>query len=332
MIKTYPVATGRTEDLTPEGTFPIVVKINKPGWKNIPGGDPRNPLGEKWMGLSVNGDKGRTYGIHGTNHPESIGQHASSGCIRMAKDDLIELYNIVPEGTPVWIHKGVSTGKWEGDPSYSVQPSSGHVKVVVDQASVMTGPSLGAFEIQKAQKETIFEVTGIIQDWYKIKLPNGKYAFIQSSNVTKVSDIKDPVQLDQIKDAKGKIMITASLANIRSNPSLDAPILQRVKSGTTITLTGEGKEWYRVRLLSGYTAYVHKSVAKVVSTKQQESKAKVIVDQAKLLNAPAEKAAVLEKVNKNTILTVVGQNDQYYIVKYKDTGTAFIKKSDVKPY
>ena len=83
--KTYPVATGRTDELTPEGTFTMVVKINKPGWKNIPGGDPKNPLGDKWLGISVNEDNGRTYGIHGTNQPESIGSHASSGCVRDEK-------------------------------------------------------------------------------------------------------------------------------------------------------------------------------------------------------------------------------------------------------
>ena len=50
VYKQYPVATGRTPSLTPEGTFPIVVKFVKPGWKGIPGGHPNNPLGERWLG------------------------------------------------------------------------------------------------------------------------------------------------------------------------------------------------------------------------------------------------------------------------------------------
>jgi lipoprotein-anchoring transpeptidase ErfK/SrfK len=41
--------------------------------------------------------------IHGTNDEQSIGRPASHGCVRMRNRDVIELYDLVPEGTPVWI-------------------------------------------------------------------------------------------------------------------------------------------------------------------------------------------------------------------------------------
>jgi lipoprotein-anchoring transpeptidase ErfK/SrfK len=145
--KVYSVATGRSSELTPEGTFPVAVKINKPGWKNIPGGHPDNPLGERWIGLTVNGDRGRTYGIHGTNQPESIGKHASSGCVRMHNKDVIELSQLVPEGAPVWIHNGKSNNQWRGDPKQGLQPASGTGIITGDKVNARTGPSLGSFVI-----------------------------------------------------------------------------------------------------------------------------------------------------------------------------------------
>ena len=48
------------------------------------------------MGLSVKG-----YGIHGTNEPKSIGKAASHGCIRMARKDLEEMYEMVSVGDTV---------------------------------------------------------------------------------------------------------------------------------------------------------------------------------------------------------------------------------------
>jgi hypothetical protein len=48
------------------------------------------------MGLSVRG-----YGIHGTNEPKSIGKAASHGCIRMARKDLEEMYEMVSVGDTV---------------------------------------------------------------------------------------------------------------------------------------------------------------------------------------------------------------------------------------
>lgn len=41
--------------------------------------------------------------IHGTNDEAKLGQMTSHGCIRMKTDALIELYDLVPEGTEVWI-------------------------------------------------------------------------------------------------------------------------------------------------------------------------------------------------------------------------------------
>jgi hypothetical protein len=48
------------------------------------------------MGLSIHG-----YGIHGTNEPNSIGKAASHGCIRMARKDLEEFYELVAVGDTV---------------------------------------------------------------------------------------------------------------------------------------------------------------------------------------------------------------------------------------
>ncbi|SDC68055.1 L,D-transpeptidase catalytic domain [Paenibacillus sp. UNCCL117] len=105
IIRTMPVATGRRKGLTPTGTFRIVTKIVKPWYvrKQIPGGDPANPLGTRWMGLNVPGTGGYTYGIHGTNRPYAIGSSVSSGCIRMLNRDVEWLYRHMPLGTVVLI-------------------------------------------------------------------------------------------------------------------------------------------------------------------------------------------------------------------------------------
>jgi hypothetical protein len=56
------------------------------------------------MGLSQKG-----YGIHGTNAPKSIGKAASHGCIRMAKADLEELFELVRVGDTVEIRGEADT-------------------------------------------------------------------------------------------------------------------------------------------------------------------------------------------------------------------------------
>ncbi|MBB5326170.1 lipoprotein-anchoring transpeptidase ErfK/SrfK [Anoxybacillus tepidamans] len=101
----YPVATGVTTALTPEGLFTVKVKAKNPYYrkKNIPGGAPNNPLGTRWIGFDAYGTDGRTYGIHGTNNPQSIGKYITQGCVRMHNRDVEALYEKVPIGAKVLI-------------------------------------------------------------------------------------------------------------------------------------------------------------------------------------------------------------------------------------
>ena len=62
----------------------------------VPGGHPLNPLGVRALYLGAS-----HYRIHGTDAPWTIGQDASSGCIRMFNNDVIDLYDRVGVGTRV---------------------------------------------------------------------------------------------------------------------------------------------------------------------------------------------------------------------------------------
>jgi lipoprotein-anchoring transpeptidase ErfK/SrfK len=97
--KVYTVAVGKPSTPSPTGTFTIARRVKNPTYshdgKVVPPG-PGNPVGTRWMGLSIKG-----YGIHGTNEPKSIGKAASHGCIRMAKKDLEEMYEMVSVGDTV---------------------------------------------------------------------------------------------------------------------------------------------------------------------------------------------------------------------------------------
>jgi lipoprotein-anchoring transpeptidase ErfK/SrfK len=108
LVRRLGVATGTWEYPTPLGTFAVVDKQYNPWWyppssewarglEPVPPG-PGNPLGTRWMGLSVYG-----VGIHGTPDAASIGYSASHGCIRMHIWDAEWLFERVELGTPVVI-------------------------------------------------------------------------------------------------------------------------------------------------------------------------------------------------------------------------------------
>lgn len=101
VLQIFPVAVGADDSPSPDGEFQIINRLSNPTYyhpgKVIPAG-PANPLGSRWIGLNLKG-----YGIHGTNAPRSIGKAASHGCIRMAKRDLEQLFEMVRVGDTVAI-------------------------------------------------------------------------------------------------------------------------------------------------------------------------------------------------------------------------------------
>lgn len=116
IIRKYPIAIGRESYKTPQGKFYVYLKRTNPMWtgaghaKPVKGGSPKNPLGLRWIGLSVG--RGNLYGIHGNNSPYSIGWQVSKGCIRMINSDVLGLYNMVSVGTPVWIGNDEVLRRW----------------------------------------------------------------------------------------------------------------------------------------------------------------------------------------------------------------------------
>jgi hypothetical protein len=107
--------TGRRwEFATPHGKFEVRNKIErplwiKPDWAFVetkepipPPDDPKRKVEGELGGYVLN--LGDGYLIHGTKTEELLGHSVSHGCVRLGADNLKQLYESVPAGTPVYIY------------------------------------------------------------------------------------------------------------------------------------------------------------------------------------------------------------------------------------
>jgi lipoprotein-anchoring transpeptidase ErfK/SrfK len=102
VVRVFETAVGAPKSPSPTGIYKIVNSIADPTWYTkgrIVGPGKCNPLGTRWLGLSLKG-----YGIHGTNVPSSIGRNASHGCIRMRNRDVEQLFQMVAVGDQVELY------------------------------------------------------------------------------------------------------------------------------------------------------------------------------------------------------------------------------------
>lgn len=108
----YGIAVGK-EGYQWEGSMRVTKKREWPDWRPpqemidrakaqgkvlppVVKGGPNNPLGARALYLGFS-----EYRIHGTTQPSSIGKAASSGCIRMLNEHVIDLYDRVRRGARV---------------------------------------------------------------------------------------------------------------------------------------------------------------------------------------------------------------------------------------
>ena len=103
ILRTMPIAIGAAGTTTPAGRFQVTDKLPASRFPAGPYGccivalSARQPnLPEGWAG----GDR---IAIHGTPRLETIGQAASTGCLRASDPDLRALMRDVPVGAPVFI-------------------------------------------------------------------------------------------------------------------------------------------------------------------------------------------------------------------------------------
>jgi lipoprotein-anchoring transpeptidase ErfK/SrfK len=125
----YPIAVGR-DGLSFRGAGAIGRREEWPYWQptanmvrtrpdlyadyasGLPGGL-INPLGARALYL-YRGSRDTMFRIHGTSDSASIGHATSAGCIRLFNQDIIDLYNRVPNGTQVKVRSEAESLAAEG--------------------------------------------------------------------------------------------------------------------------------------------------------------------------------------------------------------------------
>ena len=102
-VRRYSVGIGKGNS-SPIGKFKVVEKVVNPQFTDpegrvIDADDPKNPLGERWIGI------GDGFGIHGTIDPDSVGRAQSRGCIRLRSADVEEVFDLLGIGSEIVIRR-----------------------------------------------------------------------------------------------------------------------------------------------------------------------------------------------------------------------------------
>nr|WP_290907364.1 N-acetylmuramoyl-L-alanine amidase [Anoxybacillus sp.] len=200
------------------------------------------------------------------------------------------------------------------------------LSVKVSVANVRQTPTMDAKVVTKLKKGTAIKAIAVSTDakgakWYKVVLANNKTGWMHETVVkTIASNPKTTVavknsQLNSEKSIVTQLSISVSVANVRQSPSTSAKVLTQLKKGTAlkavaVSTDAKGAKWYKVTLSNNQTGWVHETVVTVGNTattpsKPDTTKQTVITNRAVLYATPSFRATVVERINKNSQVSVL---------------------------
>ena len=300
-------------------------------------GDPISIIGEsgKWYWIIADGKEG----------------YIVKTCAQIAGDGEIPkpTATVKPTATP---RPTAAPEEEDGEILYA------HAKVGTadERLNMRKSPSTSAKILMVLAKGQKVSVTGETGSWYKISL-NGTEGYVtrsylsvsEQSEATPAPTVKPTEQPEETKKPEtydeAKTGRTTARLNMRKSADTGASIVAVLPEGAKVTLLGESGSFYQVQYgnKSGYAA---KAYVKIVDPEEsapeedekEETGSETIYSEAKTGKTTARvnmrrepEGSVLHVLSADTKVTMLGEKDSWYKVKY-GSSTGYISKSYIREY
>ncbi|QUH20478.1 C40 family peptidase [Alkaliphilus sp. B6464] len=160
-------------------------------------------------------------------------------------------------------------------------------------------------ELDKLNIGTQITVKEILDNWYRVELPDGKSEGWISSEEATIND------RSYTKSSLKKGEVTASVLNVRIGPSTDNSIINKIYNGNIVTIINTSNGWYEVVLDNNMKGWVHSDYIKLtynLPSGKINTNAVVLKEQANNISAN------VISLKKEEVVYIKGYSDNWYNV------------------
>ena len=160
------------------------------------------------------------------------------------------------------------------------------------------------------------ETNGI---FYKIQLQNGLIGWADQSLFT-IAEPKLPLPLPKTVAKNG---------NLRQEPSLSAPVIEKIPKGKSVTIIDSTDGWYKIKTASDLTGWLHQSLFNGETGLQNGGKlsVKILLRNGNLRQSPNLAGKVIQVIPAQTAITVLDSLSGWYQVHLPDETIGWINQS-----
>ncbi|MFJ7744184.1 SH3 domain-containing protein [Peribacillus sp. NPDC097295] len=187
--------------------------------------------------------------------------------------------------------------------------SEGEIIVTSKVVNVREGAGLNYPIVKRLTKGDKYEIVSEKDDWYEIRIGNGKTGWVANWLVDKNTEY------DQVEQKSGQGTITGNSVRVRMGPGTTFQTVSTLTKGTLVDILEKNENWVQIKTdgIEGWVAaaYVQLPTATEHTVKQdtQETSGnskigRVMVDRLNVRSEPSTSSASLGKLNKDASVTV----------------------------
>ncbi|GEM_PF-1280807 len=177
--------------------------------------------------------------------------------------------------------------------------------IIAPEAIVRQEKVFDSKELDKLNIGTQITVKEVLDNWYRVELPDGKSEGWISSEEATIND--KSYTTSSLK--KGEV--TASVLNVRIGPSTNNSIINKIYNGNIVTIINTSNGWYEVVLDNNMKGWVHSDYIKLtynLPSGKINTNAVVLKEQANNISAD------VISLKKEEVVYIKGYSDNWYNV------------------
>ena len=226
----------------------------------------------------------------------------------------------------------------------SANPDGGTLTVNVDLLNVRESASTSSKKLFTAKKDDVYSYSKTKKadgvNWYYIKVNNsisgwvmGTYVTPKPNTTAKATETTTSTQADA-EQISGKLKVTASILNVRSEAGANSQIVTTVKKDTTYSFTqvrtADNEKWYYITVSSTEKGWVMGSYVKVVTEDEpapsttKSGTLTVIGTSVNVRSGAGTNYSKLTTVKKDTTFTYTEVKNSWYCIKLSSDKTGWI--------